>query len=112
MNRDRFFDMRKPRDARPSAAALRYDPVETGAPEVVAVGRGFVADEIISLAKKHKIPIHADRGLVEALSRLEVGAVIPRELYVVVAEVLAWVYRLDAAAGAGKGVDGPSAAAS
>jgi flagellar biosynthesis protein len=98
VNRDRFFDMRKPRDARPSAAALRYDPVKTAAPEVVAVGRGFVADEIISLAKKHKIPIHADRGLVEALSRLEVGAVIPRELYVVVAEVLAWVYRLDAAA--------------
>lgn len=98
MNRDRFFDMRKPRDSRPAAAALSYDPVKTKAPEVVAVGRGFVADEIISLAKKHKIPVHADRGLVEALSRLEVGTVIPRELYVVVAEVLAWIYRLDATA--------------
>jgi flagellar biosynthesis protein len=96
MNRDRFFDMRKPRENRPAAAALAYDPVKTKAPEVVAVGRGLLADEIISLAKKNKIPIHADRGLVEALSRLELGAVIPRELYVVVAEILAWVYRLDA----------------
>jgi len=95
MNRDRFFDMRKPRDTRPKAAALVYDPVKTKPPEIVATGRGLVADEIISLAKKHKIPIHADRGLVEALSRLELGAVIPRDLYVVVAEILAWVYRLD-----------------
>ena len=98
MSRDRFFDMRKPRDNRPAAAALVYDPVKTKAPEVIATGRGLIADEIISLAKRHKVPIHADRGLVEALSRLELGAVIPRELYVVVAEILAWVYRLDAAA--------------
>jgi len=97
MNRDRFFDMRKPREGKHAAAALQYDPVKPKAPEVVAVGRGLIADEIISIAKKNKIPIHADRGLVEALSRLELGAVIPRELYVVVAEVLAWVYRVDSA---------------
>ena len=97
MSRDRFFDMRKPREARPAAAALQYDPVKTAPPEVVAVGRGVIADEILKIARKNKIPIHEDRGLVEALSQLEIGSVIPRELYIVVAEVLAWVYQLDAA---------------
>ena len=96
MNRDRFFDMRKPRETRHAAAALSYDPVKPAPPEVIAVGRGTTADEIIAIAKKHGIPTHTDRGLVEALSRLDIGTVIPRELYVVVAEVLAWVYRLDA----------------
>lgn len=95
MNRDRFFDMRKPREQRHAAAALQYDPVKTKAPEVVAVGRGVIADEIMKIAKQNKIPIHADKGLVEALSQLEVGAIIPRELYIVVAEVLSWVYVLD-----------------
>jgi flagellar biosynthesis protein len=104
MSRDRFFDMRKARDRRAAAAALQYDPVKPQPPEVVAVGRGTIADEIIKLARRHNIPIHADRGLVEALARLELGAVIPRELYVVVAEVLAWVYQLDAAAGTPKDV--------
>jgi flagellar biosynthesis protein len=96
MNRDRFFDMRKPREPRHAAAALQYDPVNTKAPEVVAVGRGVIADEIMKIAKQNKIPIHADKGLVEALTQLEVGAIIPRELYIVVAEVLSWVYLLDA----------------
>ena len=97
MNRDRFFDMRKPREKRQAAAALSYDPVKVAPPEVVAVGRGVMADEILRIARQHKVPVHEDRGLVEALSQLEIGAVIPRELYVVVAEVLAWVYQLDAA---------------
>lgn len=98
MSRDRFFDMRRAREEPAAAAALHYDPVKPAPPEVVAVGRGAIADQIIKIAREHKIPIHADRGLVEALSRLELGAVIPRELYVVVAEVLSWVYQLDAAA--------------
>jgi len=98
MNRDRFFDIRKPREERPAAAALHYDPVKPLPPEVVAVGRGYIAEQIIAVAKKNGIPIHADRGLVEALARLDVGTTIPRELYVVVAEILSWVYNLDAEA--------------
>jgi len=102
MSRDRFFDMRKPREQRHAAAALQYDPVKAKAPEVVAVGRGLLADEIMKLAKQNNIPIHTDKGLVEALTQLEVGAIIPRELYVVVAEVLSWVYLLDAGHGEAK----------
>jgi flagellar biosynthesis protein len=104
VNRDRYYDMRKPRETRHAAAALTYDPVKPLPPEVVAVGRGLIADEIISIAKKHGIPTHTDKGLVEALSRLDIGSLIPRELYVIVAEVLAWVYRLDAEHGQPKNV--------
>ncbi|MBV8151512.1 MAG: EscU/YscU/HrcU family type III secretion system export apparatus switch protein [Candidatus Eremiobacteraeota bacterium] len=88
--------MRKARQVRAAAAALHYDPVKSEPPELVAVGRGFIAEEIMRIARENKIPIHADRGLVEALAQLDAGSFIPRELYTVVAEVLAWVYRLDA----------------
>ena len=104
MNRDRFFDMRKPREGRHAAAALQYDPVKPAPPEVVAVGKGAIADQIMRIARQNKIPIHEDRGLVEALAQLDVGAVIPRELYIVVAEVLAWVYQLDATVADAKNV--------
>lgn len=97
MNRERYFDMRRQQEPA-AAAALKYDPVKSEPPELIATGRGALAEQIIRIAREHNIPIHADRGLVEALSRLELGAVIPRELYVIVAEVLAWVYQLDASA--------------
>jgi len=97
-----FFDFRKGDPGhRRAAAALRYDPVGSEPPEVVATGRGLAADEIVRLAKEHGIPLYEDAGLVEALSRLDCSAVIPRELYAVVAEVLAYVYRVDAQKKAG-----------
>lgn|SRR5579872_1268201 len=98
MNRERYYDMRRPREEPAAAAALHYDPVKKEPPELIALGRGALAEQIIRIAREHNVPIHADRALVEALSRLELGEVIPRELYVIVAEVLAWVYQLDAAA--------------
>ena len=48
------------------------------------------------IARANNVPLHQDPGLVEALARLEIGSVIPRELYAVVAEVLAFVYAVDA----------------
>lgn len=97
MNNEKFFDTRKaiPRAA---AAALHYDPLSTEPPELIAVGRGLAADEIVAIARKHGVQVHEDAGLVEALARLDVGTVIPRELYAVVAEVLAFVYAVDAEA--------------
>jgi flagellar biosynthesis protein len=91
-----FFDFRK-RERRPTAAALTYDPVKPQPPQVVAVGRGAIAEEIVRLAKEHGVPLHEDAGLVEALAQLDVSACIPRELYAVVAEVLSYVFRVDAA---------------
>lgn len=95
---NRFYDFRKKVSPRPAAAALKYDPVGYDAPQVVASGRGLVAEEILRVAKEHDVPLHEDAELVEALSRLELTESIPRELYAVVAEVLAYVFRVDAQA--------------
>lgn len=92
-----FFDFRK-REKRPAAAALTYDPVKPEPPQVVAVGRGLMAEEIVRLAKENGIPLHEDPGLVEALACLDISEYIPRELYAVVAEILSYVFRVDGAA--------------
>jgi len=84
-------ESRKPR---PRAVALRYDQEKDEAPRVVASGSGIVADEIISLAKEHGVPIHDDPLLVEALAALDIDAVIPPELYKVIAEVFAYIVRI------------------
>lgn len=77
------------------AAALRYDPAESGAPTVVAAGRGEVADRIIREAESAGVPVRAEPTLAEALIRLGVGAEIPPALYTAVAELLAWVAEVD-----------------
>lgn len=79
---------------RPRAVALSYDKSKMPAPTVTAEGQGYVAEKIIALAKEHGIPIREDPDLVTVLAQLDVGQVIPPELYAVVAEVLAFVYRL------------------
>jgi flagellar biosynthesis protein len=99
MNR-RYYDARRNAPDHPAAAALAYDPVGTAPPEIVAVGRGLTAEEIVRIAREHAIPVHQDAGLVQALAKLEVGQTLPRELYAVVAEVLAFVYAVDAEAAA------------
>ncbi len=91
----KFFDFRKNSNKRAAAAALQYDPQKPDPPQVIAVGRGVTAEEIVRIAKEHKIPLHEDPGLVEALARLDVSEYVPRELYAVVAEILAYVYRVD-----------------
>lgn len=82
-------------EPRLAAVALRYRPEEDGAPKVVAGGRGVIARQIIRIAEECGIPIHEDPSLVEVLSKLDLGAEIPTELYRVVAEILAFVYRMD-----------------
>lgn len=93
-----FYDFRKRVAARPAAAALKYDPVGHDAPQLIASGQGLMAEEIIRVAKEHNVPLHEDAQLVEALSRLQLTDSIPHELYAVVAEVLAYVFRVDAEA--------------
>ena len=75
------------------AAALRYDGA--GAPTVVAAGRGEIARRIIEEAKAAGVPIRDDAALADALSRLEIEAQIPQELWVAVAEALVWAHRVD-----------------
>lgn len=76
------------------AIALEYNPSED-APKVVASGRGILAEKIIEKAKKSQIPIHRDDKLADTLSRLDIGEMIPPELYEVVAEILIFVDSMD-----------------
>ncbi len=78
-----------------TAVALSYDPNEDGAPKVIASGKGKLAEKIIEGAKDNKIPVHEDDKLVETLSKLEIGEMIPPELYEVVAEILVFVDAMD-----------------
>ena len=78
-----------------TAVALSYDPNEDGAPKVVASGKGALADKIIEKAKENKVPVHVDDKLADTLSRLEIGEMIPPELYEVVAEILVFVDAMD-----------------
>lgn len=74
------------------AVALNYDG--TNAPRVTAKGRRKSAEQIIELAKTHNIPLHTDVVLVEVLSKISLGDEIPRELYLAIAEVIAFAYLL------------------
>ena len=74
------------------AVALHYD--KTGAPRVVAKGRGGIGEKIIEIAKAHDIPIEENEVLAGALANIELGDEIPAELYKAVAEVLVFVLRL------------------
>ncbi|MCD8139468.1 MAG: EscU/YscU/HrcU family type III secretion system export apparatus switch protein [Planctomycetaceae bacterium] len=75
------------------AVALRYNEDKDAAPRVLAKGAGNVAQKILDIAEEAKIPVREDPDLVEALAKLDVGSLIPTELYPAVAEVLAYVYR-------------------
>ncbi len=77
----------------PRAVALRYDG-ETP-PRLVAKGEGPLAEAIIALAREHGIPLREDPELVALLARLDLDQAIPPELFQAVAEILAFIYRLE-----------------
>ena len=75
------------------AVALQYDLEKSPAPQVLAKGWGHRAEEIRRLAEAHGVPMRRDDDLVQVLAKLDVGALIPPELYGAVAEILAFLYR-------------------
>ncbi len=83
------------RHKRKRAVALNYDSDQSSAPTVAAKGQGEVAERIIALAKDHDIPLYEDPDLIEVLSSIDLGREIPEELYKAVAEVLAFIYRMN-----------------
>lgn len=82
--------MNKEKEKVKSAVALEYNPDEE-APKIIATGKGILAEKIIEKAKESNIPIHQDEKLAKTLSKLEIGDMIPPELYNAVAEVLVFV---------------------
>jgi flagellar biosynthesis protein len=77
-----------------TATALQYDAEKDAAPKVIASGQRKIAEQILAEARKHNIPIHEDPALTSALASVNLGEEIPVELYHVVAEVLAYIYRV------------------
>ena len=86
-------DLRKKEKVR-QAVALAYKP-EDDAPTVIASGKGALAERIIEKAQEAAVPVHRDDKLADTLSRLDIGDMIPPELYEVVAEILVFVDAMD-----------------
>ena len=85
-------------DKSPKAVALKYDGKKDKAPRIIAKGRGNIAEKIIDVAKEHGVPLYEDKNLIQILEALDLETEIPPELYRAVAEVLAFIYRLNAKA--------------
>lgn len=81
-------------DRRQHAVALTYQS-EDGAPRVVAKGSGRIADEIIARAREAGVFVHESPELVSLLMQVDLDDRIPPALYIAVAELLAWIYRLE-----------------
>ena len=77
------------------AAALQYDQAKGAAPRVVAKGKGHIAEKIVQVARENDVPLVEDGNLAAVLEALELESEIPAELYRAVAEVLAFIYRLN-----------------
>jgi len=87
-------------DQRLRAVALSYGKEETAgglAPKIVATGQAAIAEKIIARAREFGVPVHESRELVAALMDFDLDQRIPPTLYVAVAEVLTWVYRMEQA---------------
>ncbi len=82
-------------DKSPKAVALKYDQKKSRAPRVIAKGRGEIAEKIITIAKANSVPLYEDKTLIQVLEALDLETEIPPELYRAVAEVLAFIYRLN-----------------
>lgn len=77
-----------------TAVAVAYEPGDR-APKILATGKGHIADKIIEKAQEENVPLYKDDKLAGTLSKLEIGDMIPPELYEVVAEILVFVDDMD-----------------
>lgn len=84
-----------------SAVALAYQ-AGTAAPTVVAKGRGLVAEQIIGLARQHGVYVHESKELLALLMDIDLDQQIPPMLYRTIAELLAWLYHIEAAQKSGQ----------
>jgi flagellar biosynthesis protein len=84
-----------PPSRRQRAVALKYEKERDEAPKVVAKGAGALAERIMAVAREHGVHIHKDSDLVEVLYKLELQETIPQALYPVIAEILAFLYKVN-----------------
>ncbi|HHV71241.1 MAG TPA: hypothetical protein GXX38_01350 [Clostridia bacterium] len=77
------------------AVALSYDSETDNAPRVVALGKGIIAEKIISIAEEYGITVHKDKELVDKLLKLQLGEEVPPEFYRVIAEIFSFIFTLE-----------------
>ena len=77
------------------AAALTYDREKDAAPRLSAKGRGQLAARIVDIARQHNIPIQRDADLIEILEKVDIDSEVPLEVYAVVAEIFAYLYKVN-----------------
>lgn len=87
--------MKSDQNKRKEAIALGYNENIDVAPKVLAKGKGIIAENIIEAARANDVPVQEDPSLVSLLSNLNINETIPEELYQVVAEVFAFIYKAD-----------------
>ncbi|MGB9621786.1 MAG: EscU/YscU/HrcU family type III secretion system export apparatus switch protein [Brevinematia bacterium] len=75
------------------AVALKYEPDEMDAPQVISKGVGILAEKIIQVAEEYNIPI-VKSEVVDPLMSISIRSEIPPELYSAIAEIIAYVYKL------------------
>lgn len=97
-NRDKTPETGDGNGAAPVAVALKHDRAGGAAPRVVATGRGAVAEQILQIAFDHGIRVRQDTDLAEVLAAIEMDNEIPIAAFAAVAEILNYVYRLNAEA--------------
>jgi flagellar biosynthesis protein len=85
---------KQPSDPTREAIALAYRQTDA-APRVVARGKGLIAEEIIARAREHGVYVHESPELVALLTQVDIDEHIPPQLYMAVAELLAWLYRIE-----------------
>ena len=73
------------------AVAIRYDRDRENAPRVVAKGKGYVAEQLLAIARRHAVPVYQNQTVTQLLMAVELDREIPPELYQAVANVLAYV---------------------
>lgn len=78
------------------AVALHWDSETMSAPQVVASGRGEIAERILEVARENGIPVSEDADIMQLLAFAEVGDEIPAELYTAIAELLSYLFQLNA----------------
>ena len=91
---------RPPNNPKREAIALAYQQTDS-APRVVAKGKGLIAEQIIAKAREHGIYVHESPELVALLTQVNIDESIPPQLYLAIAELLAWLYRIEHGAQSG-----------
>ncbi len=87
----------KEKSGRQTAVSIKDRSAERQVPQVVAAGRGKIAEKILQLAFENDIKVKEDAPLAEMLAAVELDSPIPTEAFMAVAEILYYVYRANGA---------------